>query len=129
MNKEVLIGKAMEAMTNAYAPYSHFYMGAALLTKEGKIYTGSDVEDTSGAVTCAERTAFFSAVSNGERSFSALAVVGGYYGRVEDFCFPCEICIQTISEFCDRKFLIYLYNGIEIRTYTLDEFLPIKFEV
>lgn len=130
MRKEELIGNAMAAMKNAYSPYSEFCVGAALLTKKGKVYTGCNIENSSySATNCAERTAFFSALKNGERHFSAIAVVGGKKGRVEDYCSPCGICRQVMSEFCDKDFKIYLYNGVEIRTYTLDELLPNTFSL
>lgn len=130
MRKEELIGNAMAAMKNAYSPYSEFCVGAALLTKKGKVYTGCNIENSSySATNCAERTAFFSAIKNGERQFSAIAVVGGKKGRVEDYCFPCGVCRQVMSEFCDKDFKIYLYNGVEIRTYTLDELFPNTFSL
>lgn len=130
MRKEELIGNAMAAMKNAYSPYSEFCVGAALLTKKGKVYTGCNIENSSySATNCAERTAFFSAIKNGERQFSAIAVVGGKKGRVENYCFPCGVCRQVMSEFCDKDFKIYLYNGVEIRTYTLDELFPNTFSL
>ncbi len=130
MRKEELIGNAMAAMKNAYSPYSEFCVGAALLTKKGKVYTGCNIENSSySATNCAERTAFFSAIKNGERQFSAIAVVGGKKGRVEDYCSPCGVCRQVMSEFCDKNFKIYLYNGVEIKTYTLGEILPDAFSL
>lgn len=130
MRKEELIGNAMSAMKNAYAPYSEFCVGAALLGESGKVYKGCNVENSSYSVTnCAERTALFKAVSNGERKFSAIAIVGGKNGRVEEYCFPCGVCRQALSEFCRKDFKIYLYNGVEIQTYTLDELLPHSFEL
>jgi len=130
MRKEELIGNAMAAMKNAYSPYSEFCVGAALLTKKGKVYTGCNIENSSYSVTnCAERTAFFSAVKNGERQFSAIAIVGGKKGRVEDYCPPCGVCRQVMNGFCDKNFKIYLYNGVEIKTYTLDELLPQGFKL
>lgn len=130
MKREALIGKAMEAVKNAYAPYSHFNVGAALLTKNGEVYTGFNIENASYSLTnCAERTALFSAVNCGERDFAAIAIVGGKNGRVESFCPPCGACRQVLKEFCGKDFLIYLYDGSEIKTYTLDELLPMAFEV
>lgn len=130
MRKEELIGNAMAAMKNAYSPYSEFCVGAALLTKKGKVYTGCNIENSSySATNCAERTAFFSAVKNGERQFSAIAVVGGKKGRVENYCSPCGVCRQVMSEFCDKNFKIYLYNGVEIKTYTLGELMPDAFSL
>jgi len=130
MRKEELIGNAMAVMKNAYSPYSEFCVGAALLTKKGKVYTGCNVENASYSITnCAERTALHTAISKGERNFSAIAIVGGKNGRVENFCMPCGTCRQALSEFCDKDFKIYLYNGVEIRTYTLDELLPNTFSL
>ena len=130
MRKEELIGNAMAAMKNSYSPYSEFCVGAALLTKKGKVYTGCNIENSSySATNCAERTAFFSAVKNGERQFSAIAVVGGKKGRVENYCSPCGVCRQVMSEFCDKNFKIYLYNGVEIKTYTLGELMPDAFSL
>lgn len=130
MRKEELIGNAMAAMKNAYAPYSRFLVGAALLTKNGKVYPGCNIENSSYPVTCcAERTALYSAISNGEKDFDAIAIVGGKDGRVEKYCFPCGVCRQALSEFCKKDFKFYLYNGNEIQTYTLDELLPMSFEL
>lgn len=130
MRREELIGNAMAAMKNAYSPYSHFTVGAALLTKSGRVYLGCNIENSSYSVTnCAERTAIYSAVSHGEREFEAIAVVGGKDGRVETYCPPCGVCRQALSEFCKKDFKIYLYNGVEIQTYTLDELLPQSFEL
>lgn len=130
MRKEELIGNAMAAMKNSYSPYSHFTVGAALLTKNGRVYPGCNIENSSYSVTnCAERTALYNAVSNGDRDFDAIAIVGGKDGRVEGYCPPCGVCRQALSEFCKKDFKIYLYNGIEIQTYTLDELLPQSFDL
>ena len=130
MRREELIGNAMAAMKNAYSPYSHFTVGAALLTKSGRVYLGCNIENSSYSVkNCAERTAIYSAVSHGEREFEAIAVVGGKDGRVETYCPPCGVCRQALSGFCKKDFKIYLYNGVEIQTYTLDELLPQSFEL
>ncbi len=128
MRKEELIGNAMAAMKNAYAPYSKFTVGAALLGASGKVYFGCNVENASyGATICAERTAFASAVAHGEKEFCSIAIVGGKGGRVEKYCSPCGICRQVMSEFCKKDFKIYLYNGVEIKTCTLEELLPESF--
>ena len=130
MRREELLRNAMAAMKHAYSPYSHFTVGAALLTKSGRVYLGCNIENSSYSVTnCAERTAIYSAVSHGEREFEAIAVVGGKDGRVETYCPPCGVCRQALSEFCKKDFKIYLYNGVEIQTYTLDELLPQSFEL
>ena len=101
MDYSILVKTAKDAMMKAYAPYSHYYVGAALLTEEGKVYTGCNIENSAYSPTnCAERTAFFKAVSEGERDFEAIAVVGGYEGNVEVFFPPCGVCRQVMSEFC-----------------------------
>lgn len=130
MRKEELIGNAMAAMKNSYSPYSGFCVGAALLTKKGKVYTGCNIENSSYSVTnCAERTAIHTAISKGEREFAAIAIVGGKNGRVESYCPPCGVCRQVLAEFCRKDFKIYLYNGVEIKVYTLDELLPQSFDL
>lgn len=131
LNGKMLIELAYEARENAYAPYSHFQVGAALLAKSGKIYTGCNIENASyGASNCAERTAFFKAVSAGENSFSAIAVVGGREGeRSGEPCPPCGICRQVMREFCSpEKFLIILEDGEGgCNSYLLEELLPFGF--
>lgn len=108
-----LVNRAIEAREHAYVPYSHFAVGAALLTKDGKVYPGCNIENSSfGATNCAERTAFFSAVYAGEREFEAIAIVGGPEGEpVHELCAPCGICRQVMREFCDLEFKIYLSKG------------------
>ncbi len=126
--REQLVRLALEAMENAYAPYSRYRVGAALLAKSGKIYTGCNIENAAyGPTNCAERTAFFKAVSEGEREFSAIAVVGGLNGTVSAFAAPCGICRQVMREFCADDFEIHLWNGSEYRTCTLAELLPLSF--
>ncbi len=123
-----LIAAALAASKKAYAPYSGFFVGAALQTKGGKIYTGCNIENAAySATVCAERTAFFSAVKEGEREFSAIAIVGGKNGEITDYCPPCGVCRQVISEFCDGDFKIVLWNGKEASLYTLKELLPLAF--
>lgn len=130
MNIPELIHKAIAAREFAYAPYSNFCVGAALLTKSGKIYTGCNVENAGySATNCAERTAFFKAVSEGEREFSAIAIVGGPAGAPPaDFCYPCGVCRQVMAEFCGRDFKVYIAKSeSEIREYSLDEIIPFAF--
>ena len=130
IDASALADAAKSAMEHAYAPYSGFRVGAALLGRSGKIYTGCNVENASYSVTnCAERTAFFKAVSEGEREFSAIAVVGGpSEAPPVDFCFPCGVCRQVIAEFCSRDFKIYIAkNTEEIKEYSLDDILPYAF--
>ena len=99
-----LIREAKEQMTRAYAPYSHFKVGAALLTKAGKIYTGCNIENAAYTPTnCAERTAFFKAVSEGEREFAAICIAGGMDGTITDYVAPCGVCRQVMTEFCHQK--------------------------
>ncbi len=125
-----LILDAMEGMKNSYAPYSHFKVGAALLTKKQKVYKGCNVENASyGAANCAERTAFYKAVSEGEKDFSAIAIVGGKNGLITDFCPPCGICRQVMREFTDPKsFLVILARSEEdYLVFLLEELLPLSF--
>ena len=130
MKKEILVEAAKGAMMKAYAPYSGFFVGAALLCRNGKIYSGANIENSSyGVTSCAERTALFSAVFAGERDFEAIAIVGGRGGEIREFCAPCGICRQALCEFCDPELNIYLYDGEKIKEYTLGELLPHGFSL
>lgn len=101
VNRE-LIRLALEAREMAYAPYSKYRVGAALLTKQGRVYKGCNIENAAYTPTnCAERTAFFKAVSEGERAFEAIAIVGGYQGAPTSYAYPCGVCRQVMREFCD----------------------------
>ena len=114
----------------SYTPYSNFKVGAALLGKSGKIYGGCNIENAAyGPSNCAERTAFFNAVSSGERQFDAIAIVGGPDGVIKDFCPPCGVCRQVMMEFCKPKeFVILLQNANgETKEFTLEELLPLGF--
>lgn len=125
-----LIKKAMETLPFAYAPYSHFRVAAALLAENGTIYTGCNIENASYTPTnCAERTAFFKAVSEGVCCFEAIAVVGGKEGVLEQFCPPCGVCRQVMAEFCDPKefFIILAQSPEEFRIFALEELLPFGF--
>ena len=108
-----LVNLAMEAREHSYSPYSHFAVGAALLTKGGKVYQGCNIENAGFSPTnCAERTAFFTAIYQGEREFEAIAVVGGPAGQpVSDLCAPCGVCRQVMREFCSDDFPIILSKG------------------
>ena len=111
MEFQELICKALEVRQKAYAPYSDFMVGAALLCKDGRIFTGCNIENASyGATNCAERTAFFKAVSEGYREFTAIAIAGGdREAQNLKYCAPCGICRQVMSEFCDpATFLVIL---------------------
>jgi len=128
MTREKLVELACEAMTHAYAPYSHFQVGAALLTKDGKVYPGCNIENAAyGPTNCAERTAFFRAIYEGEREFAAIAVVGGPNGEIRGFAAPCGVCRQVMAEFCGSDFMIHLWDGKEYKTCTLGELLPLRF--
>ncbi len=125
---KILMSDAQKARQKSYSPYSHFRVGAALLTKSGKIYTGCNIENAAYTPTvCAERTAIFKAVSDGERDFEALAVIGGAEGGTADFCAPCGVCRQVIAEFCNKDFKIILGNEDKFKAYTLDGLLPFAF--
>lgn len=133
--ESLLLSIAADAAKGAYTPYSGFCVGAALLTSEGEIYTGCNIENASYTPTvCAERTAFFKAVSEGKRSFDAIAVYGGkredvLNGSVTAACPPCGVCRQVMSEFCERdSFRIILGTPNEPQTYTLAELLPLGFD-
>ena len=125
--KKELIKQAIAAMQAAYAPYSHFRVGAALLTRSGRIYQGGNIENAAYTPTnCAERTAFFKAVSEGEREFAAICVVGGKDGVLTDYAAPCGVCRQVMMEFCNpESFLIILaMDENTYQEYTLKQLLP-----
>ena len=130
MNSKILITKAVEAMETAYAPYSGFKVGAALLSKSGRVFTGCNVENASYSPTCcAERTAFFKAISEGEKEFTAIAVVGGKNGEISSFCSPCGVCRQVMAEFGNPdEFRIIVAKTVnDYKTYILKELLPESF--
>ena len=129
MTAEKLMDLAREAMTHAYAPYSGYQVGAALLCADGTVYQGCNIENASyGATNCAERTAFFKAVYDGKREFVSIAVCGGKEGVITGFFPPCGICRQVMREFCEDDFLIYLV-GAEgaYESCTLSQLLPFSF--
>lgn len=128
MNDMELIGAAMDAMKSAYAPYSGFTVGAALLCEGGEVYTGCNVENASyGACNCAERTAVFKAVSEGKLKYKGIAVVGGKGGSVRSFCAPCGICRQVMAEFAEEGFFVLLYDGEKTEKIPLAQLLPHSF--
>ena len=129
MNNKELVKAAFEAMQKAYAPYSGYKVGAALLSKSGKIYSGCNVENASYSPTnCAERTAFFKAISEGEREFAKIAIVGGKEGTVTDLFMPCGVCRQVMAEFCDDSFEIIVAKSCDdYKAFTLCEILPERF--
>ena len=131
MTNEELILEAKKAREHAYTPYSHFRVGAALVTKSGKIYHGCNIENAAYSPTnCAERTAFFRAVYEGEREFTKIAVVGGPEGSdADELCAPCGVCRQVMMEFCDPESfrIILAVSKDRYRTFTLKEILPLGF--
>lgn len=125
--RKQLVGKALKAREQAYVPYSHYMVGAALLTDDDKIYCGCNIENASyGATNCAERTAFFKAVSEGERAFRGIAIVGGIEGKEPvDYAYPCGICRQVMKEFCKDDFEIIVGKSeADYKVFALAELLP-----
>ena len=129
MTPEQLIDLAKEAMTHAYAPYSGFYVGAALLCADGTVYQGCNIETAAyGPTNCAERTAFFKAVYDGHREFTAIAVCGGKEGVITGSFPPCGVCRQVMREFVRDDFLIYMVSADGYTAMTMDELLPAGFK-
>ena len=127
---EKLIDTAIEQLKFSYTPYSNFKVGAALLTKSGKIYTGCNIENASYTPTnCAERTAFFKAVSEGVRDFLAICIVGGKDGKLTGYTAPCGVCRQVMMEFCNPKTfqIILAVDKERYEIYTLEELMPLGF--
>lgn len=127
---EKLIDTAIEQLKFSYTPYSNFKVGAALLTKSGKIYTGCNIENASYTPTnCAERTAFFKAVSEGVRDFQAICIVGGKDGKLTEYTAPCGVCRQVMMEFCNSKTfqIILAVDKERYEIYTLEELMPFGF--
>nr|WP_295677358.1 cytidine deaminase [uncultured Intestinibacter sp.] len=133
INRELLIEKAFEAQKFCYTPYSNFNVGAALLTSDGTIYQGCNIENAAFTPTnCAERTAFFKAISEGQMDFVAIAIVGNKNGIKQgegDYCAPCAVCRQVMAEFCDLDtFKVIMAKDInDYKEYTLGELLPLAF--
>ena len=129
-NVKELIQIATEQLKYAYTPYSNFKVGAALLAEDGRIFTGCNIENSAyGPTNCAERTAFFKAVSEGVREFKAIALVGGKDGILTDYCTPCGVCRQVMMEFCvPETFEIIMAKSPEdYQICTLSELLPRAF--
>ena len=127
-----LVQTAVDNLDRAYAPYSNFKVSAALLAKDGRIFTGCNIENSAYTPTnCAERTAFFKAVSEGCMEFKAIAIVGGHNGMITDYVAPCGVCRQVMMEFCKPdKFKIILAKSFDdYKEYTLEELLPLGFRL
>ena len=127
---EKLIDTAIEQIKFSYTPYSNFKVGAALLAKNGEIFTGCNIENASCTQTnCAERTAFFKAVSEGVREFRAICIVGGKDGKLTEYTAPCGVCRQVMMEFCDPKTfqIILAVDKERYEIYTLEELMPLGF--
>ncbi len=130
--REKLIKKAIEAAEFAYVPYSHFHVGAALLCKDGSIYTGCNIENASySLVNCAERTAIFKAVSEGKKEFESIVIHGYLEGSEEmEYAYPCGACRQVMSEFAGRDFEVIMANSVDdYKITTLAELLPYSFKL
>ena len=132
--EQVMIGKlidtAIEQLKFSYTPYSNFKVGAALLAKNGEIFTGCNIENASYTPTnCAKRTAFFKAVSEGVRDFQAICIVGGKNGKLTEYTAPCGVCRQVMMEFCDPKTfqIILAVDKERYEIYTLEELMPLGF--
>ena len=124
-----LMELAKEAMGHAYAPYSGFHVGAALLCADGTVYQGCNIENAAfGPTNCGERTAFFKAVYDGHRDFTAIAICGGKDGEITNLCTPCGVCRQVMREFCGMDFVIHMTDSAgQIVTRTLAQLLPMSF--
>lgn len=127
---EKLIETAVEQLKFSYTPYSEFKVGAALLTKSGKIFGGCNIENAAfGPTNCAERTAFFKAISEGERAFQAICIVGGKNGVLTEYTAPCGVCRQVMAEFCKPEdfHIILAINKEDYKILTLKELFPMGF--
>lgn len=130
ISNEKLVELALKARNRSYAPYSHFMVGAALLTKDGKVYQGCNIENASFSPTvCAERTAFFKAISEGDREFVKIAVVGSPEGEVDRYAAPCGVCRQVMTEFCDPETfeIIFGISPEKYEVHLLKEIIPYGF--
>lgn len=129
MTNNELIIKAINASKNAYAPYSGYQVGAVLITDNGTIYTGCNIENSSFSATiCAERTAISKAISEGDIHFSKIIIAATKNGNIDKNCVPCGVCCQVLSEFCNDNFCILIAQSeSEYRSYTLSQLLPTRF--
>ena len=130
INSKALLAMAEDARSRSYSPYSGITVGAALLTKEGKVYKGANIENASYTPTvCAERVAFFKAISEGDDEFIAIAIAGGEAGKPSKADFPpCGVCRQVMAEFCKQNFRVIWGNGEKITEKTLAEIMPYAFD-
>lgn len=131
MNYKELCDLAIKATDNSYSPYSDFCVGAALLCADDSVYCGCNIENASFTPTvCAERVAFFKAISDGKRAFKAIAVAGGKKGSVGlEEATPCGVCLQVMSEFCDSDFIVILAKKDGYTEYKLIDLLPKSFKL
>jgi len=130
VDRRKLIQEAIKILPKAYAPYSHHHVAAALLCKDGTIYTGFNMENAAYSPTiCAERSAFVRAVNDGQREFEAIVICGGMHGQAREFCAPCGVCRQVMREFCDPKTfcVILAKDDGEYQEMTLEALLPMGF--
>ena len=130
MKPEILIEYVIDAMGKAYAPYSGYKVGAALLCADGAVYQGCNIENAAFSPTiCAERTAFAKAVSEGQKEFTASAVCGGKDGKIEGLFPPCGVCRQVMAEFCQPDFKVYMVKPDGFEERTLAQLLPDSFHL
>ena len=130
MDKKMLIRKAIETLPNSYVPYSHFHVAAALLCKDGTVYTGINIENAAYTPTiCAERSAFFRALNEGKREFDAIAICGGGNGVITDYVSPCGVCRQVMREFCEPETfrIILAKSEDDYKEFMLNQLLPLGF--
>ena len=130
MDDRQLIRTAIDNLPNSYVPYSHFHVSAALLCKDGTVYTGNNIENAAySATVCAERSAFFRALNEGKREFEAIVICGGMNGEIADYCAPCGVCRQVMREFCSPETfrIILAKTEDDYRVVTLEELLPLGF--
>ena len=128
MTDRELLTLAEKAREKSYSPYSGFAVGAALLCRDGEVFTGANIENAAYSPSvCAERVAIFSAVHAGKRDFEAIAIVGGKRGEKGAFCPPCGVCRQVMAEFCGSDLKVILGDENEVKAYALSELLPLSF--
>lgn len=127
LNDDIILAENMRK--KAYVPYSHYTVGAVLTTKNGKKYTGCNIENHGIQSICAERVAFCKAISEGEKFFNSIVIIGGEENKEAERCLPCGYCRQFVSEFVDKDFKIYIVYGNKVEEYTIEELLPYSFKL